>query len=240
MDIALSPTTGNRLLASFPADLLELARRDMRTVSLAQGRVLYEVGAPVDTIYFPQTGLISLLIVTEGGGMIEATTVGREGAVGLHAALGRRLSFTRVNVQIGGSFVAVPVSRFAQHVAGNKAAHDVIMRYTEVLWAESQQTSACNAAHDASSRLCRWLLQSADRVGSNDIPLTQEFLAQMLGVRRTTVTLLAQTMQDKGLISYSRGRITLLDRDEVEKCACECYGAMRRDRLLVAIGIEKT
>lgn len=238
MAIAPPPNTGNRLLAEFPADLLELAKRDMRTVSLAQGRILYEVGAPVDTIYFPQTGLISLLIVTEGGGMIEAATVGREGAVGLHAALARRLSFTRANIQIGGSFIAIPVSRFAQHIAGNKAAHDVIMRYTEVAWAESQQTSACNAAHDAASRLCRWLLQSADRIGSNDIPLTQEFLAQMLGVRRTTVTLLAQTMQDKGLISYSRGRITLLDRDQVEKCACECYGAMRRDRLRASIGIE--
>jgi CRP-like cAMP-binding protein len=232
------PDHSNRLLATFPPSLIEAARRDMRVISLAQGRILYEAGAPVDTIYFPQTGLISLLIVTESGAMIEAATVGREGAVGLHAVLGRRLSFTRVNVQIGGSFVAVPVSRFAQHVAGNKAAHEIIQRYTEVLWAEAQQTTACNAAHDAASRLCRWLLQSADRIGSNDIPLTQEFLAQMLGVRRTTVTLLAQTMQDKGLISYTRGRITLLDRDQVEKCACECYAAMQRGRLLASIGIE--
>jgi CRP-like cAMP-binding protein len=228
----------NRLLATFPSSLIEAGRRDMRVISLAQGRILYEAGAPIDTIYFPQTGLISLLIVTESGGMIEATTVGREGAVGLHAVLGRRLSFTRVSVQIGGSFVAVPVSRFAQHAAGNKATREIIQRYTEVLWAEAQQTTACNAAHDAASRLCRWLLQSADRIGSNDIPLTQEFLAQMLGVRRTTVTLLAQTMQDKGLISYSRGRITLLDRDQVEKCACECYAAMQRGRLLASIGIE--
>lgn len=232
------PDHGNRLLAAFPTQVLELAKRDMRTVSLAQGRILYEVGAPIDTVYFPQTGLLSLLIVTESGGMIEAATVGREGAVGLHAVLGRRLSFTRVITQIGGSFIAAPVSRFAQHAAGNKEMHDIIARYTEVLWAEAQQTAACNAAHDAASRLCRWLLQSADRIGSNDVPLTQEFLAQMLGVRRTTVTLLAQTMQDKGLISYSRGRITLLDREQVEKCACECYEALRRDRLLASIGIR--
>jgi CRP-like cAMP-binding protein len=229
---------GNRLLAIFPPLVREAAKRDTRVVSLAQGRILYEVGATVETIYFPQTGLISLLIVTESGGMIEAATIGREGAVGIHAALGRRLSFTRASVQIGGSFITIPVSRFAQHVAGDKAAHEIIQRYTEVLWMEAQQSAACNAAHDAASRLCRWLLQSADRIGGNDIPLTQEFLAQMLGVRRTTVTLLAQTMQDNGLITYSRGRITLLDREQVEKCACECYFAMQRQHLLASTGIQ--
>lgn len=231
------PDNGNHLLGAFPAPLLELVKRDMRTVTLAQGRILYEVGAAVDTVYFPQTGLISLLIVTESGGMFEAATVGREGAVGLHAVLGRRFSFTRATIQIGGVFITVPVSRFAQHAAEHRMAHDVISRYTEVLWAEAQQTTACNAAHDAASRLCRWLLQSSDRIGSDDVPLTQEFLAQMLGVRRTTVTLLAQTMQNRGLITYRRGNIRILNRAQLAQCACECYQAMRRQNLLASIGL---
>ena len=211
----------------------------MRTVKLEQGRILYEVGAPVDTIYFPESGLISLLVVTESGALIETATVGREGAVGLHAILGGRLSFTRAAIQIPGSFVVTSASRFAQNIANSKTIHDVIGQYTEVLWAEAQQMTACNATHDAASRLCRWLLQSADRIGSDDVPLTQEFLAQMLGVRRTTVTLLAQTMQNKGLIAYSRGRIRLVDREIVRQCACECYEAMRRDRLLASIDLRR-
>jgi CRP-like cAMP-binding protein len=114
----------------------------------------------------------------------------------------------------------------------------LILRYTEVLLAEAQQVAACNAMHSASARLCRWLLQSADRIGSNEITLTQEYLAQMVGVRRTTVTLLAQSMQVRGLIRYRRGHIVLLDRKGIEECACECYHIMHHEKLAPTLGVQ--
>ena len=138
------------------------------------------------------------MVIGRDGNFIETSTVGREGAVGLHSGLGRRRSFTRATAQIGGKFSTIRAARF-EHVAnGNAPIRDVILRYTEVLWAETQQIAACNAMHGASARLRRWLLQSADRIGSDEVPLTQEFLAQMLGVRRTTVTLLAAKDASKG------------------------------------------
>jgi CRP-like cAMP-binding protein len=207
-------------------------------VSLAQGAVIYEAGASVDDIYFPQTGMISLLVITRAGGMIETATVGREGAVGLQRGLGGRRSLTRATTQIGGMFSTIHGSRFAQHVEGSPPLRHLISQYTEVLWAEAQQLAACNAAHGASARLCRWLLQTADRVGSDRLPLTQEYLAQMVGIRRTTVTLLAQALQARGLIRYRRGNIELLDRTSLEECACECYHVIRQDKLPSTIGVD--
>ena len=129
-------------------------------------------------------------------------------------------------------------NRLIQVMRDDLQYRDLISRYLEMLWAEAQQLAACNAVHDAASRLSRWLLQSADRVGSDRIQLTQEFLAHMLGVRRTTVTLLAQAIQQKGLIKYSRGQIMILDRQGLEACACECYGIIHHDKLPAALGIR--
>lgn len=228
----------NKLLASLPATAVETLQREYKPRNLQQGQVLFEPGALLDTVYFPQTGMISLLILTKEGGAIEASTIGQEGAVGLHGVFGKRTSLTRATVQVPGLFSVIPASRLARFTEESPAVREMIVNYTEVLWAESQQATACNAAHDASSRLCRWLLQSADRIGSDTVPLTQEFIAQMLGVRRTTVTLLAQSMQSKSMISYSRGQIRLLDRPAIEACACECYGVMRRTSLMSTIGVK--
>jgi CRP-like cAMP-binding protein len=229
---------GNRLLAALPSETLATLDRDLKHVSIAQGAVIFEPGAPLDTIYFPQSGLISLMVVTRGGDTVEAATIGREGAVGLHGALGARLSFTRATTQVGGNFSVIRADRFEQGAGDSGRVQNLISKYTELMWAEAQQIAACNAVHDAGSRLARWLLQSSDRVGSNQLPLTQEFLAQMLGVRRTTITLLAQTMQDKGLISYSRGRIAIVDRQGLKACACECYHIISHDTLPHTIGVE--
>jgi CRP-like cAMP-binding protein len=164
-----------------PANTLALLEPDLREVSLEQGAVLLEPGELIENIYFPLTGLISLLVIGKDGNFIETSTVGREGAVGLHSGLGKRRSFTRASAQIGGKFSTIRAARF-EHVAnGSAPIRDVILRYTEVLWAQTQQIAACNAMHGASARLCRWLLQSADRIGSDEVRLTQEFLAQMLG-----------------------------------------------------------
>lgn len=227
----------NRLLAAMPTDAISLLNSDLRQVSVEQGAVILEAGAPIENVYFPQTGIISLLIVSKDGRAIEATTVGREGAVGLHGALGSRRSFTRATAQIGGKCSTIRAARLRRIVSGNVLVRDLVTRYLEVLWAEAQQIGACNAAHDASARLCRWLLQTADRTSSESIPLTQEFLAQMLSVRRTTVTLLAKSLQAKGVISYRRGQIMILDRKALEACACECYRVIHHDHLPRALGL---
>jgi CRP-like cAMP-binding protein len=149
--------------------------------------------------------------------------IGREGAAGLQNAMGQRPSFTRAIVQVPGVFWSISAEALRRAIENSEQAKAVVNRYTEILWAEAQQLAACNAVHQSLPRLARWLLQSADRTGSNRLPLTQEFLGEMLGVRRTSVTLLAQELQNRGIIRYGRGKITVLDRAALEATACECY-----------------
>jgi len=229
---------GNYLLAALPPDLMARLIGDLQMVSLAQGTVLFDPGDPIEHVYFPQSGLVSLMVISRDGDAIESATVGREGAIGLHRALGERRSFTRAAVQVAGHFSTISAAKFEPAIGASAAAREVISHYTELLWAESQQLAACNALHDAASRLCRSLLQSADRVGGDQLPLTQESLATSLGVRRTSVTLLAQTLQRRGIIRYSRGTIQILDRSELEACACECYRVMKGETLSAAIGLR--
>jgi CRP-like cAMP-binding protein len=228
----------NRLLAALPREMFDLMGHDLRQIPLVQGQSIYEPGAPIDQIYFPQSGMISLLVVAKDGEAIETSTIGREGAVGLHGALGKRLSFTRATTQISGKSSVIHAAVFAQLALEHAPVRDLIARYTEVLWAEAQQTAACNATHDAPARLCRWLLQTTDRIGSDHLPLTQELVAGMLGVRRTTVTLLAQGLQRRGVIKYARGHIQILDRKELERRVCECYSIMQQEKLPLKIGIQ--
>jgi CRP-like cAMP-binding protein len=228
----------NRLLAALPREMIELMGPNLKQLALTQGQALYEPGEPIDQIYFPQSGMISLLVVAKEGGAVETATIGREGAVGLHSALGKRLSFTRATTQISGRFSIIRATAFAQFAQEHASVRDLIARYTEVLWAEAQQIAACNAVHDTPARLCRWLLQASDRIGSDHVPLTQELIAEMLGVRRTTVTLLAQTLQRHDLIKYARGHIMILNRKQLERCACECYAVMQQEKLPLKIGVK--
>lgn len=223
--------TGNFLLDALPDGCARLLQPHLREVTLSHGNLCYGPGDPIDQVYFPHTGMISLLVATSVGEIIEISSVGREGAVGLQSGLGSRRSFTRAIVQIPGQFWLVAAGRLQHAVSGSVALRDLIHSYTEQSWAEAQQTAACNALHDASSRLCRWLLQTADRIGSEQFPLTQELLAEMVGVRRTTVTLLAQHLQNRGILRYSRGKITILDRPALQAAACECYGIVARGAL---------
>jgi CRP-like cAMP-binding protein len=228
----------NRLLATLSHELLDLMRHDLRERSLAQGKTVYEPGLPIDEIYFPQTGMISLMVVNKDGRAIEISSVGREGAIGLHSALGTRLSFTRATTQIAGRFSTILASSFGRIARDHAPVRELIARYTELSLAETQQIAACNAIHDAPARLCRWLLQCADHTGSNELPLTQELLAEMLNVRRTTVTILAQSLQQKGVIEYVRGHIRILDREGLKACACECYSVIRQETLSCSIGVR--
>jgi CRP-like cAMP-binding protein len=217
---------------------LAVLEPDLKEISAEQGVVFLEPGGTIDRVYFPQSGMISLLIVSRDGDMVEVSTVGREGALGLHSGLGGRRSFTRATVQIPGRFSIIPAHAFERVSFSSPSLQEMISRYTEMLWAEAQQLAACNAVHDAASRLCRWLLQSADHINSSQLPLTQEFLAQMLGVRRTTVTLLAQELQKRGAVKYSRGKLTILNRKMLEDGACECYKVIQDEKLALKIGVN--
>ncbi len=221
----------NRLLAAMPPAVLQLFSSDLKEKSFNQGVLLQEAGEPIEHVYFPQSGMISLLVVTMDGGAIEAATIGREGAIGIHAGLGRRIAFTRAIAQISARCFYVSAERFRQAAENCDVIGDIIARYTELLWAESQQITACNAKHSAEERLSRWLLQTRDRIGSDTVPLTQEFLSEMLGVRRTTVTLVARTLQASGLIKYRRGLIHIEDTEGLKQTSCECYAVVDQKNL---------
>jgi CRP-like cAMP-binding protein len=162
------------------------------------------------------------------GDAIETATVGREGAIGSLAGFGQRRSHTRAIVQVPGTALRMRTARFRKAAEESPAIRDLICRYCETMLIEVQQTAACNALHDVEARLSRWLLQAYDRTDRNTIRLTHEFLSQMLGVRRPTVTVVAHMLQRAGLIRYHRGNIEILDRAGLEARACECYGIMRQ------------
>ena len=218
----------NRLLAALRPVEMALLQPHLKEVELEQGTMLHEQGESIERVHFPNSGMISLLAVMQQGNAVETATVGREGAVGAMSGLGPRRAFTRAVVQMPGTASQIPTAKFQSIVSGSQALRDIIVRQNEVLLAQVQQSAACNALHEAESRFCRWLLQSRDRSDGDIVPITQEFLAQMLGVRRTTVTLVAQSLQDAGLLRYRRGRIEILDRTMLEERACECYGVVRR------------
>jgi len=221
---APSPTPlDNRLLASLPGSELSALAVHLTTVVLPQGTSVYEVGTEVEQVYFPHHGMFSLLAVMRDGKAIETATVGREGVIGAMAGLGLYKSLVRVNVQLPMTASRISSVAFRRSVASSQPIRDLCIRYNEVLLTQARITAACNALHPIDQRFCRWLLQSADRAAGDTITLTQELLADMLGVRRTSVTEVAGKIQDQGIITYSRGVIKVLDRDALERMSCECY-----------------
>jgi CRP-like cAMP-binding protein len=218
----------NLLLASLPAKDIGLLAPYLKDVVLEQGVVLQEQGERIDQVYFPHDGIVSLLAVMRQGDAIETATIGFEGAVGSLAGFGSRRAHTRAVVQVRGSAARIAASRFRRAAEESEAVCRIVVRYGEMLLIQVQQTAACNALHSVEARLSRWLLQARDRLESNNIKLTHEFLSQMLGVRRTTVTVVANVLQQAGLIRYHRGHIEIVDREGLEARACECYEAIRR------------
>jgi CRP-like cAMP-binding protein len=213
----------NKLLASLPRGHFTRLLPHLVTVSLSQGIVLYEAGDEVDQVYFPHHGMLSLLAVLRDGKAIEIATVGREGVVGAMAGLGLYKSLVRVVVQMPMACGKIAATHFRTAVAASDPIRDLCIRYNEVLLSQARVTAACNALHSIEARFCRWLLQSADRAASDTLNLTQEFLAEMLGVRRTSVTEVASKIQNAGIITYSRGVIKILDRPALMRMSCECY-----------------
>jgi CRP-like cAMP-binding protein len=213
----------NKLLASLPPDHFDRLLPHLSTVSLQQGVVLYEAGDEVDQVYFPHYGMLSLLAVLRDGKAIETATVGSEGVVGAMAGLGLHKSLVRVVVQLPVAVSRIASTHFRTVAAGSDVLRNLCIRYNEVLLSQARVTAACNALHPIEARFCRWLLQSADRAAGDTVSLTQELLAEMLGVRRTSVTEVASKTQNAGVITYSRGVIRILDRPALQRMSCECY-----------------
>lgn len=223
----LSPNSGgpldNKLLSILPRSELEMLLPHLSTRDLPQGQTLLESGEEFDQIYFPHSGMLSLLVVMLDGKAIETSTVGREGVVGAMAGIGLYKSSARVVVQLAMTCTVIAASQLRKAVAANEVIRKLCIDYNEVLLMQSRVTAGCNALHPIDQRFCRWLLQSSDRAASDTVELTQEFLSEMLGVRRTSVTDVAGNLQRAGVITYARGTIRILDRKKVEDLSCECF-----------------
>jgi CRP-like cAMP-binding protein len=217
----------NRLLASLSAEDAGRLMPALKVVSFDQGHVLSQPGDEIDYIYFPLSGMISLLAVMKDGKAIETATVGREGVVGAVAGLGLHTTLTRAVVQTPLLASTVAADAFRKAVQASQALRDLVVRYNEVLLGQVQVTAACNALHPIHARLARWILQTKDRVDGDVVPLTQELLSEMLGVRRSSVSEVAHKLQSAGLIRYSRGSIEIIQRRALEAAACECYQTIR-------------
>lgn len=224
----LDPGKLNRFLVALPADDVALLASHLRAVALDRGTVLHDAGDEIEHVYFPHSGMVSLVAVMESGATVETVTVGRGGVIGGAAGLGSRRAVGRAIVQLSGTGARIPWSQFHSAAKESSAIHDLVVRHNDLLITQIQQAVACNALHMLEARLCRWLLQCRDCVDSDAIPLTQEFLGQMLGVRRTTVTVAARLLQSAGLIRYRRGLVQILDRPALEDISCECYTVLRR------------
>jgi CRP-like cAMP-binding protein len=217
----------NRLLAALGRKEFAFVEPHLILRSFSRGHVLFEPGEEVNTTYFPCRGAMgSLLILSSDGREVEAATIGREGAIGGIVSAGHKPAFGRAVMQIAGSVFVVDTARLEEAKQRFPAFGDLFSRYADALLAQMMQSVACNALHPIEARCCRWLLSTHDRVGPGVITLTQEALAEMLGVRRTTVTMVAKALQARGLIRYARGRVEIADRHGIENAACECYAAV--------------
>jgi CRP-like cAMP-binding protein len=227
------PELSNQLLASLPARDFDLLAASLSTRDLELGAVLFEADEPVERVYFPHSGIISLVVALADGHVIETSMIGRDGAVGGSAAMGHAHSLNRAMVQVPGIASSAPVQSVRSAAEGSVALRDALARNEQALLVQAQQSAACNASHPLEGRLARWLLRSRDLAG-DILPMTQEFLAEMLGVRRTSVTLVASALQQAGLITYKRGRIAIANPEGLRAASCECYEAVktRCDRLV--------
>lgn len=218
----------NRVLSALAKTDVAALIPSMTEVTWGPGELLYEVAGPVDAAHFPSSAGLSIVSVMADGASVECATVGSESAVGLLPALSGGISSSRTFVQLAGSGISIPAAALRKRAAENPSLFDLLLRYAQVVIAQEEQSVACNALHDTESRLARWLLLNHDRLATRILPLTQDYLAIMLGVQRTTVSAAASRLRDAGLIRYSRGQLEILDRPGLEDCACECYEAQRR------------
>jgi CRP-like cAMP-binding protein len=229
------------LLAALPADGLERLRPDLQLVAMPLGQVIYESGVELKQVYFPVPGcIISMLYVMEDGSSAEIAVVGDEGMVGIALFMGGGTTPSRAIVQSAGHAYALPAKALTWEFERHGQLQVLLLRYTQALITQMSQTAVCNRHHSVEQQLSRWLLLSLDRLPSNELSMTQELIANMLGVRREGVTEAARKLQALDLIRYSRGRITVVDRPGLEHRVCECYAVVKKeyDRLLPRQRVE--
>lgn len=219
----------NNLLSALPKNDLQTLLPKFIEVSLDRGQELFQAGEPVDRVYFPSNAVLSIATVMLGGEAVESSTVGHESASPLIAALSHQESKSRIFTQIGGAAITLPAAALRRQAAQSPDLSALLMRHMASIMFQAEQGVACNALHDAASRLARWLLMTQDRTGARLLPLTQDYMAVMTGVQRTTISGVANKLKDKGLIRYSRGNVEILDRAALEAFSCECYRAVRGD-----------
>ena len=219
--------TGNRLLAGLRLGEAALLRAAAERVRPRMRQELYAQGGPMEYAYFPEGGVFSLLVDVAEGGTVEILTVGNEGMVGLPAVMGAVRSPTQALCQIAGWAVRIPMARLIEAAPPGGVLYGRLARYAEARLTSLSRSVGCNRLHSAQQRYARWVLLTQDRVGGDEFPITQEFLAQMLGVTRPTISLVGQELQGAGLIHYAQGRLTVDNRPGLEAVSCECYAVVR-------------
>ena len=226
----------NQLLQALPAAEFEALRPHLEFVELVRESVLVEAGAPLTHVYLPHSGVISLVVNLSEGQTVEVAMVGRDGVFGAAAALDGSVSLTDAVVILPGTASILDVADFRAAADRSGAFRALLLRHEQALFAQAQQSAACNASHSVEARLSRWLLRARDLWASETLPLTQEFLAQMIGVQRNAVSIVAHALQSAGIIRYSRGQIEIMNVEGLRETSCECYHAVKaqHDRLLKA------
>lgn len=219
----------NQLLDALEPDSLQRIVGHLEPVKFDLGDLVCEAGGLLKHAYFPQGAVLSLLTLLQDGSAIETANIGREGAFGLFAAMYSRASFNRCIVQLEGRMVRCPIQLLQLEFKNSEHVRNLFVSYSETLLSQVQQSVACNTVHSTEERMCRWLLMMHDQANGNLLPYTHEFLSNILGANRKSITIAAQSMQLAGLISYKRGMIQVLDRSGLEKASCECY-AIVKDR----------
>jgi CRP-like cAMP-binding protein len=219
----------NRLLALLPPDDYERLRPNLHAVSFSLGEVVYEFGGQLDYVFFPTTSIISLLYTMENGSSAEMGLTGNDGVVGIALFMGGGTMPNRAVVQSAGGALRMKAKILKDEFALGGKFQQLLLRYTQALITQISQTAVCNRLHSVEQQLSRWLLLSHDRLNTDELIMTQELIADMLGVRREGVTVAAGRLQDYGAISYVRGRIQILDRQKLEEAVCECYRVVKNE-----------
>jgi CRP-like cAMP-binding protein len=229
----------NFLLSALDPTDLQALLPHLEEVSLSATQVLFETGDVVDAIYFPGSACISITTIMEDGKAVETSTVGRESGVGLLDALTQQPVRTRIFCQIAGSATRLPTGVFRRRVAESPALLNLILRHVRATAIQSEQGVACNISHEVQGRLARWLLMTQDRVGAAKFPLTQEYMAVMTGVQRSTVSVMAGALKKAGVIDYVRGQVVVRDREALIRHACECYTVVSEEFQALQAGANK-
>ena len=217
----------NLLLGLLSPSDLKLLTPHLKSAHFEQQHVLFEAEEKISHVYFPTGAVVSLVITLSTGEIIEAAMVGVDGVVGASAALDGKISLSRGIVQLAGEIIVCDIDALKSAALQSPKLLSLLIRHEQTVYAQAQQSAACFATHQVEARLCRWLLRARDLSESDNLPFTQEYLAEMLGVRRTSVTAVAHTLQEAGLIKYARGKIQIVNAKKLQQSACECYGSVK-------------